>query len=150
MSRLFNTSGVCRPDDHYMLPAEPRVAGLRRLIDEKLYFVVHAPRQVGKSTSLRALAESLTAEGKYAALRTSCELGQLIRPSLEDSIGGILANLHIRAGRFLPEQLRPSTSRATPCAYRISPPTRWRPSTTSIRRRPVRSSSPRPRPWPSS
>ncbi len=56
MARFFNTSGVCRPEKHYMLPAEPRITGLRRLIDDELYFVVHAPRQVGKSTSLRALA----------------------------------------------------------------------------------------------
>ena len=110
MARFFNTSGVCRPDDHYMLPAEPRVAGLRRLIDEKLYFVVHAPRQVGKSTSLRALAESLTKEGLYAALHTSCEVGQLIRPDLDASIDGILATLHLRAGIFLPEELRPPAS----------------------------------------
>ncbi len=113
MPRFFNTSGPCRPDDHYMLPAEPRVAGLRRLIDEKLYFVVHAPRQVGKSTSLRALAESLAAEGKYTALHTSCEPGQLIRPDLEASIDGVLANLHLRARRFLPEELRPPPSDPT-------------------------------------
>ena len=80
MARFFSTSGPCRPEKHYMLPAEPRVKALRRLIDEELYFVVHAPRQVGKSTSLRALAESLTAEGEYTALHTSCEAGQLIHP----------------------------------------------------------------------
>ncbi len=107
MARFFNTSGVCRPDDHYMLPAEPRVAGLRQLIDEKLYFVVHAPRQVGKSTSLRALAESLTAEGRYTALHTSCEAGQLIHPDLETSIDGILDILRQRADFFLPSELRP-------------------------------------------
>ncbi len=107
MARFFNTSGVCRPDDHYMLPAEPRVTGLRRLIDEKLYFVVHAPRQVGKSTSLRALAESLTAEGRYTALLTSCEVGQLIHPDLEASMSAILDILRQRADYFLPPELRP-------------------------------------------
>ncbi len=107
MARFFNTTGVCRPDDHYMLPAEPRVAGLRRLIDEKLYFVVHAPRQVGKSTSVRALAESLTAEGRYAALHTSCEAGQLVHPDLDASISAILDILLQRADYFLPPELRP-------------------------------------------
>ena len=43
MARFFNTAGPCRPEDHYTLPAERRVKGLRRLIDQKLYFVVHAP-----------------------------------------------------------------------------------------------------------
>ena len=90
-----------------MLPAEPRVAGLRRLIDEKLCFVVHAPRQVGKSTSVRALAESLTAEGTYAALHTSCEAGQLVNPDLDASMGAILDILIQRADYFLPPELRP-------------------------------------------
>jgi hypothetical protein len=107
MERFFNTTGVCRPGDHYMLPAEPRVAGLRRLIDEKLYFVVHSPRQVGKSTSLRALAESLTAEGKYAALHTSCEVGQRIHPDLDASMSAILDILRQRADYFLDSELRP-------------------------------------------
>lgn len=107
MERFFSTSGPCRPDDHYMLPAEPRVSGLRRLIDEKLYFVVHAPRQVGKSTSMRALAESLTAEGRYTALHTSCEAGQLIQTDLEVSISAILDILQQRADYFLPPDLRP-------------------------------------------
>ncbi len=107
MARFFSTSGPCRPQDHYMLPAEPRVAGLRRLIDQKLYFVVHAPRQAGKTTSLLALAESLNAEGKYAALHTSCEAGQKIRPDLDGSINAVLEILCARARRFLAPELRP-------------------------------------------
>jgi predicted AAA+ superfamily ATPase len=39
------------------------------------YFVVH-PRQTGKTTTLRALAEELTAAGEHAALHFSCELGE--------------------------------------------------------------------------
>jgi hypothetical protein len=59
-----------------MLPAEARLAGVRRLFEEQAYFTVHAPRQAGKTTSVRALAESLTAEGRYAALWASCEQGE--------------------------------------------------------------------------
>ncbi|MCK9928248.1 hypothetical protein MXD62_13885 [Frankia sp. Mgl5] len=40
------------------------------------YFVVHAPRQTGKTTTLRALARELTASGRYAAVLTSCEPGR--------------------------------------------------------------------------
>jgi len=35
-----------------MLPPEPRLPGALDLIDEGLYFVVHAPRQTGKTTTL--------------------------------------------------------------------------------------------------
>ncbi|MFC5822207.1 AAA family ATPase, partial [Nonomuraea harbinensis] len=43
------------------------------LIDMDRYFVVHAPRQTGKTTALEALASELTAEGDIAALMFSCE-----------------------------------------------------------------------------
>ena len=72
--RFFHTAGPCRPDKHYMLPAEQRLPQVRQLIDQELYFVVHAPRQTGKTTCCRALAETLTAEGRYAALATTCEV----------------------------------------------------------------------------
>lgn len=90
-----------------MLPPERRVADLRALIDRNLYFVVHAPRQVGKTTALSAMAKSLTAEGKYAALLTSCEVGQKLQPDLEGSMAGILAALQGQAELSLPPELRP-------------------------------------------
>ncbi|WP_345398295.1 AAA family ATPase [Nonomuraea salmonea] len=37
------------------------------------YFVLHAPRQTGKTTALRTLASELTAAGDVAALMFSCE-----------------------------------------------------------------------------
>ncbi len=63
MAKRFNIAGPCRPGKHYMLPPEARVTEIPPLIEEEGYFVVHAPRQTGKTTSLRNLARSLTAEG---------------------------------------------------------------------------------------
>ena len=48
---------------------------MRRLIDQQAYFVIHAPRQVGKTTSLIALAEELTREGRYSSVLVSMEVG---------------------------------------------------------------------------
>jgi hypothetical protein len=56
-----------------MLPAAPRLPDARRLIGRSQYFVVHAPRQTGKTTTLAVLARELTAEGGHVALRFSCE-----------------------------------------------------------------------------
>ena len=58
MTRVFNTSGPCRPEKHYMLPAAERLSGARRLIDQERYFVLHAPRQTGKTTTIAALVAS--------------------------------------------------------------------------------------------
>ncbi|TXK42859.1 AAA family ATPase [Nonomuraea sp. C10] len=56
-----------------MLPPTPRLPEARALIEMDRYFVVHAPRQTGKTTALEALASELTAEGDIAALMFSCE-----------------------------------------------------------------------------
>jgi hypothetical protein len=54
--RFFNTTGPCNPDDHYMLPPEERLVGaqLQRYISDELYWVLHAPRQTGKTTFLQS------------------------------------------------------------------------------------------------
>jgi hypothetical protein len=55
-----------------MVPPEPRLPHALRLIARGQYFVVHAPRQTGKTTTLRALTRDLCAEGKRVALYVSC------------------------------------------------------------------------------
>lgn len=72
-ARYFNTTGPCGPQHHYMLPPTPRLPEARALIEMDRYFVLHAPRQTGKTTILDTLASELTAEGDLAALSFSCE-----------------------------------------------------------------------------
>jgi predicted AAA+ superfamily ATPase len=43
------------------------------LIDSKQYFLIHAPRQTGKTTFLYALAHRLNKEGNYVAVVCSLE-----------------------------------------------------------------------------
>jgi hypothetical protein len=107
MPRRFNTAGPCDPAKHYMLPPERRLPGVRDLIDQEHYFVVHAPRQVGKTTCFHTLAHNLTAEGRYAALLTSCEAGQLLSPDLEKSLSAVLQTLRQDAEEYLPAEVRP-------------------------------------------
>jgi hypothetical protein len=68
MARFFNTAGPCDPSSHYMLPPASRLPEIGNLIDRQLYFVVHAPRQSGKTTLVRTLAHRLAAEGRHAAV----------------------------------------------------------------------------------
>ncbi|WP_246053758.1 hypothetical protein [Actinocorallia herbida] len=60
-----------------MLPTEPLLPYARELIEMERYFVVHGPRQSGKTTALRALARTLNAEGRVAAVWLSCENGKV-------------------------------------------------------------------------
>ncbi len=70
MRRFFNTTGPCDPAAHYMLPAEGRLEGLDLLVERNQYFVVHAARQTGKTTAMRAFAARLRGEGVAAVFAT--------------------------------------------------------------------------------
>lgn len=73
--KSFNTTGPCRPEMHYMLPPEARLpkADLRRLIDEELYWVLHAPRQTGKTSFLMSWMRTLNASDQVVACYVSVE-----------------------------------------------------------------------------
>ncbi len=58
-----------------MLSATSRLPDLEMLIEQETYFVVHAPRQTGKTTAMLALAKQLTENGRYAAIMVSAEVG---------------------------------------------------------------------------
>ena len=73
MERCFNIAGPCIPGEHYMLPALDRMPEIRRLVARRQYFVVHAPRQTGKTTVVRALVRELNAKGDMAALYCTLE-----------------------------------------------------------------------------
>ena len=73
--RFFNTTGPCNPDDHYMLPPEERLVGaqLHRYIGDKLYWVLHAPRQTGKTTFLQTWMREINDKGEAVACYVSVE-----------------------------------------------------------------------------
>jgi hypothetical protein len=66
MERSFNTTGPCFEDEHYMLPPERRLGAVLELIARNKYFVLHAGRQTGKTTSLMWLENHLPTVGKRA------------------------------------------------------------------------------------
>ncbi len=107
MARRFNTAGICRPEDHYMLAPELRLGKLRQLIDDKAYFVIHAPRQSGKTTTTQLLAEALTAEGGYAAVLASCKPGSVAGADVERGVRAILHSLDGECRDQLAAELRP-------------------------------------------
>jgi hypothetical protein len=88
--RFFTTEGPVRPDDHYSLPPLQRwdLEAVLTLIDQKKYFLLHAPRQTGKTSCLMALAEHLNREGRYRAVYANLEPAQAVR---EDVTMGMTA-----------------------------------------------------------
>jgi hypothetical protein len=107
MKRRFNTAGPCNPELHYMIPAARRLPEGPGLIEQMAYFVLHAPRQTGKTTTLRALASELTATGRFAALTFSGEVGEPAGDNYGAAQRAILRELELRAEVELPPELQP-------------------------------------------
>lgn len=105
--RHFNTAGPCKPDLHYLLPATDRLPDVRSIVDGQGYFVLHAPRQTGKTTAMIELARQLTDEGRYVALTVSVETAAAYAGVAGQLDRAVLEQLRQAAAAWLPEDLRP-------------------------------------------
>jgi len=107
MSKWFNTAGPCKEDIHYMLPPLARLPQLERLIEQQGYFVIHAPRQTGKTTAMLALAQQLTNSGKFTAVMVSAEVGAPFPHDVGAAETAMLASWRDSAEDVLPIELHP-------------------------------------------
>ena len=104
--RFFNTAGPVDCQDHYCLPPLSRLDldQVLALIDQKKYFLLHAPRQTGKTTCLLALMEHLNQEGRYRALYANIETAQAARENVELGIAGVVQAIAGQARWMLGDQ----------------------------------------------
>ena len=109
--RFFNTAGPVNCKDHYCLSPLTRfdLDDILTLIGQKKYFVLHAPRQTGKTTCLLALMDHLNREGKYRCLYVNVEVGQSAREDVRRGIRAILSELASRARTFLKDSFMEQT-----------------------------------------
>jgi len=90
-----------------MIPPEGRLPESVTLVDKQAYFVVHAPRQTGKTTTMKALARRLTEKGRYAGLHFSCEAARAFPDDVAEAGKGVWLAIEEAAALDLPEPLRP-------------------------------------------
>jgi hypothetical protein len=90
--RFFNTAGPVNPADHYCIPPLERfdLDEIMLLLQQRKYFVLHAPRQVGKTSYLLALTEHLNRSGDYRAVYFNVERAQSARGDVEAAMPAIL------------------------------------------------------------
>ncbi len=93
--RFFNTSGPVVPARHYNIPSLERfdLEEVLRLIRDERYFVLHAPRQTGKTSALLALRELLNSAGQHRCVYANVEAGQTARGDVEQGMRAILTAL---------------------------------------------------------
>ena len=104
--RFFNTAGPIKPSLHYCIPPLQRLDmdEVLTLVQNEKYFVLHAPRQTGKTSALLALRDLLNAEGAYRCVYINVERGQTAREDVERAMRAILGELASRARSALGEK----------------------------------------------
>jgi hypothetical protein len=102
----FNTAGPVNCQDHYCLPPleRLRLEEVLLLIEQKKYFVLHAPRQTGRTSSLLALMDYLNREGKYTCLYVNVEKGQSAREDVKRGMRAIVGEVASRARDYLHDE----------------------------------------------
>ena len=95
--RFFNTEGPVIPGRHYHIPPLSRLdlVDVLRLIHDWKYFILHAPRQSGKTSALLALQELLNSRyhGEFRCVYVNVETGQAGREDTHRAMQAILGAL---------------------------------------------------------
>ncbi len=119
--RFFNTTGPVVPAKHYSIPPLGRfdLDEVLRLIRNERYFVLHAPRQTGKTSALLALRDLLNEGSDYRCVYTNVEPGQTARGDVAAGMRTVLAELSEEASiaigdGFLDQTWEQTLARAGP------------------------------------
>ena len=99
--RKFNIEGPIIAEDHYHVPPLERIDldEVLELIRDKRYFVLHAPRQTGKTSALLALRDLLNSgdAGDFRCVYVNVEPAQAMRDAVEPAMRVIVGALASRA-----------------------------------------------------
>ena len=99
--RSFNTEGPVVPRKHYCIPPLERMDSERvlNLIRDEKYFILHAPRQTGKTSALKALQDLLNSgtEGDYRCVYVNLEGTHTARQDVSQAMPSILGQIALRA-----------------------------------------------------
>ena len=120
VAKFFNTAGPIKPKIHYNVDPLHRMDldEIQLLIDQQKYFVLHAPRQTGKTSCMLALRDYLNQQGVYIAVYVNIEGGQAARNDVRSAIGGTIDHIaeELRAvvGNQLPQEVRDSVREIDP------------------------------------
>jgi hypothetical protein len=95
LEKFFNTAGPGKEEKHYMVNPLRRISydEILSLIEQERYFVLHAPRQTGKTTSLLAMVKKINEEGRYHCVYMNVEPAQTARNDVSRGMKAITRGL---------------------------------------------------------
>ena len=105
--KFFNTAGPIKRDIHYNIDPLKRIDldEMVDLIQQQKYFILHAPRQTGKTSCLLALRDYLNEQGNHIAVYANVEAGQASRNNVEEVVKGVCQRIAAELGLVLRNEL---------------------------------------------
>lgn len=107
MERYFNTAGPNRAEFEYTLDPLSRfdLEDILEYIRQGKYFVLHAPRQTGKTSCMLALRDYLNASGDYISVYANVEGGQASRNDVQSVIKSTVDTLALEIDTIIDSSL---------------------------------------------
>ena len=93
--KFFNTVGPINPEKHYFLPHRLDWDQLNVFVEREYYFVLHAPRQSGKTTAIKEYVNYLNKEKNYTALYITTEPAHTVKDNPEKALYWLLFHINI-------------------------------------------------------
>lgn len=105
--RFFNTAGPIKSDIHYNIDPLTRIDTdeIMMLVRQQKYFVLHAPRQTGKTSCLLALRDYMNAGTEFYAVYVNVEGGQAKRNNVDAINSGVITDIASRARNVMGNDL---------------------------------------------
>lgn len=105
--KFFNTAGPMKPELHYCINPLTRfdLEEIESLIRQNKYFILHAPRQTGKTSCLLALRDYINKQGEFYAVYANVEGGQAMRNQVEEVIDGVIDIISFQLQMILKEEM---------------------------------------------
>jgi hypothetical protein len=104
MQKTFCIAGPIIEEDHYFIPQRLNRAVWDQYIEGKFYFLLHAPRQSGKTSAIREYARHINEEGKFSALYMSTEPAHIAANDIERTVYWLLTQLARQVRIQLPHE----------------------------------------------
>ncbi|MDX2306531.1 MAG: AAA-like domain-containing protein [Microscillaceae bacterium] len=73
MEKYFNDTGVCIPEEHFMVDISAKISQILALIERGSYFTMNRPRQYGKTTMSFEIFDFLHKNPEYLPIKISFE-----------------------------------------------------------------------------
>lgn len=109
--KIFNTTGVCNPSEHYMVNLNLRLAQVKELVDEGKYFTINRARQYGKTTLLHALFDYLNHDYFVVSMDFQMQMTDA-KFKTENSFSLAFAKAFVISARSNPNSNRPEYASA--------------------------------------